>query len=167
MKNSTFDPYHSIGKSACIRNSNNQIVKQAFADDWATMPVQDFVWIGETEHNVSRTGKVFFSLPLEEQIPVLEGDILGLYWNSTYSDQLIRQATTINPLPEFKMDNDLSGFTGRTSTEYHFPGSQTVDGHPGDHLVMAHAVRPMVFKVGPMTIFSLCHATCQLFFAFS
>ena len=111
------------------------------------MPVQDFVWVGETEHNVSRAGKVFFSLPLEEQIPVLEGDILGLYWDS--KDQLIRQAATTNPLPEFKIDNEPSGFAGRTSTEYHFPGSQTVDKHYGDHLVMAHAVRPMIFKVGP------------------
>ena len=112
------------------------------------MPVKDFVWVGETEHNISRTGKVFFSLPLEEQIPVLEGDILGLYWDS--KDDLIRQAATTNPLPEFKVDNDPSGFAGRSSTEYHFPGSQTVDKHYGDHLVMAHAVRPMIFKVSPV-----------------
>ena len=137
----------SIGRSACISNTNNQVIKQAFADDWASMPVQDFRLVNETRRTLTRSGKIFFTLPLEEQLSVLEGDILGLHWESSSAGQLIRQAPTANPVPGFQVEYDSVGFAARNTTEYQLPNGQAVSTHAGDFLVMAHVIRPMIFKV--------------------
>ncbi len=130
-----------------MSSTDGSTIKEAFAGSWSSMPVQDLMWVNETTHNISKTGKVFIALPVEQHISVLAGDILGLHWESAYPGELILQTSTSDPVPEFAVDIDTVAFASRETTGFQLSSASVAAIHTGDHLVMAHVVRHMKLKV--------------------